>query len=439
MAAAMKENSMNHDRSNSLWAEALQVFPGGVNSPVRSFKSVGGSPFFVKEGKGAFLVDVDGNEYVDYVLSWGPLALGHACEEVVQAVCDAASRGFGYGAPTEVETLLARKIQSFIPSMEQLRFVSSGTEATMSAIRLARGYTGRDLIIKMDGCYHGHADGLLAKAGSGVATLALPDSPGVPEAITANTIIAPFNDIGHLREIFARYSGRIAAIILEPVAGNMGVVPPEPDYLQDLRMLTKAEGSLLIFDEVMTGFRVALEGAQGLFGVTPDLTVLGKVIGGGLPVGAYGGSQAIMDKLAPQGPVYQAGTLSGNPVAMTAGLKTLELLGEEGVFETMKNNLSALAENLGGLLKEKGIPYQQNQVGTMACTFFTEEPVKNYEDAKQSDTAFYAKWFHAMLEEGVYWAPSQFEAAFISKAHDAAVVERTLDAAQKVLSRGLSG
>jgi glutamate-1-semialdehyde 2,1-aminomutase len=437
MAAAMKVSSMNHDHSQSLWTEAREVFPGGVNSPVRSFKSVGGTPFFVKEGKGAFLIDVDGNQYVDYVLSWGPLALGHACEEVVQAVCEAAARGFGFGAPTEAETLLARKIQSFIPSLEQMRFVSSGTEATMSAIRLARGYTGRDLIIKMDGCYHGHADGLLAKAGSGVATLALPDSPGVPEAVTASTIIAAFNNIENLREIFARYPGEIAAVILEPVAGNMGVVPPEPGYLEALRQLTRSEGCLLIFDEVMTGFRVALEGAQGLFGITPDLTVLGKVIGGGLPVGAYGGRKAIMDHLAPQGPVYQAGTLSGNPVAMTAGLKTLELLGESGVFEKMCDRLTSLCTELGELLKQKGISYQQNRAGTMACTFFTEEPVRNYEDAKKSNTTFYARWFHAMMEEGVYWAPSQFEAAFISKAHDTTVIERTLDAAEKVLSRGL--
>ncbi|HNZ47315.1 MAG TPA: glutamate-1-semialdehyde 2,1-aminomutase [Candidatus Hydrogenedentes bacterium] len=430
---------MIHTKSKQLWDEAQQIFPGGVNSPVRSFKSVGGSPFFVHKGQGALLQDADGNEYVDYVLSWGPLILGHACPEVVQAVCEAAGRGFGFGAPTEVETLLAQKIRHHFPSMQMMRFVSSGTEAAMSAIRLARGYTGRNIIIKMDGCYHGHADSLLAKAGSGIATLALPDCPGVPEGITENTIVAPFNNAESIAEIFKAHPGEIAAVILEPVAGNMGVIPPAPGYLSALRSLTEKEGALLIFDEVMTGFRVAMEGCQGLFNVTPDLTILGKVIGGGLPVGAYGGRRDIMMHLAPPGPVYQAGTLSGNPVAMAAGLKTLEILGKPGLFGALTETMQKLCKELGALFARHGIPVYQTQAGTMACTFFSDQKVNDYKEAQKSDTALYARWFHAMMQEGVYWAPSQFEAAFISSAHDAVAIERTLDAAEKVLARGLPG
>jgi len=337
---------MKRPISDRLWQEAQEVLPGGVNSPVRAFKSVGGAPFFVQSGNGACLTDADGNTLIDYVLSWGPLAVGHAHPEVVEAVKLAAEQGFGFGIPTELETRLARKIREHVPSMERLRFVNSGTEAVMSALRLARGYTNRDLIIKMDGCYHGHADSMLARAGSGVATLGLPDSPGVPGDLSAKTLVAPYNDLESVAAAFQNFGGDIACVIVEPVAGNMGVVPPENGYLAGLRDLTQRHGALLIFDEVMTGFRVAPGGAQQRYGVVPDLTTLGKVIGGGLPVGAYGGRKDIMDHLAPNGPVYQAGTLSGNPMAMAAGLKTLEILERPGVFQAMETQMTALCTGL---------------------------------------------------------------------------------------------
>lgn len=428
---------MKRPISDRLWQEAQEVLPGGVNSPVRAFKSVGGAPFFVQSGNGACLTDADGNTLIDYVLSWGPLAVGHAHPEVVEAVKLAAEQGFGFGIPTELETRLARKIREHVPSMERLRFVNSGTEAVMSALRLARGYTNRDLIIKMDGCYHGHADSMLARAGSGVATLGLPDSPGVPGDLSAKTLVAPYNDLESVAAAFQNFGGDIACVIVEPVAGNMGVVPPENGYLAGLRDLTQRHGALLIFDEVMTGFRVAPGGAQQRYGVVPDLTTLGKVIGGGLPVGAYGGRKDIMDHLAPNGPVYQAGTLSGNPMAMAAGLKTLEILERPGVFHAMETQMTALCTGLGQAAKKAGVPVFQTQAGTMACLYFTDQPVHNFADAKKADTKRYARWFHAMLEQGVYVAPSQFEAGFISTAHDASIIERTLEAARKTLQEGI--
>lgn len=424
---------MNQDNSNKLWNEAQQVFPGGVNSPVRAFKGVGGMPFFVCSGSGPCITDADGNTLIDYVLSWGPLAAGHAHPQVVAAVKDAVEKGFGYGIPTEKETLLARKVMQHYPSIEMIRFVNSGTEATMSAIRLARGFTGRDLVVKIEGCYHGHVDSLLASAGSGVVTLGLPDCPGIPAAITNTTLVVPYNDLDAVKEVFARYGEDIACIIIEPVAGNMGVVLPEPGYLEGLRTVTREHGALLVFDEVMSGFRAELGGAQSHYNITPDITALGKVIGGGMPVGAYGGRREIMQHLAPLGPVYQAGTLSGNPVAMTAGLATIEVIEKPGVFECMVANMTRLNRELGALMREAGIPVFQTQVGTMACMFFTGEPVRNFAEAKRSDTNRYAKWFHAMVDNGVYLAPSQFEAAFISCTHTDDIINKTLDAARKSL------
>ncbi len=428
---------MKREISERLWQEAQRVLPGGVNSPVRAFKSVGGAPFFVRSGSGACLTDADGNTLIDYVLSWGPLAVGHAHPEVVEAVQNAAARGFGFGIPTELETMLAEKILCRFPLMEQVRFVNSGTEAVMSAIRLARGYTKREIIVKMDGCYHGHADSLLARAGSGVATLGLPDSPGVPRDLSAKTVVVPYNCLDSVSEAFHHFGSDIACVIVEPVAGNMGVVQPKPGYLEGLRALTTHHGALLIFDEVMTGYRVAPGGAQERYGIAPDLTTLGKVIGGGMPVGAYGGRKDIMDYLAPNGPVYQAGTLSGNPMAMAAGLKTLEILERPGVFQSMEKQMTALCEGLGQIARENGMPVYQTQAGTMACLFFSEQPVHNFTDAKKSDTKRYAKWFHAMLERGIYFAPSQFEASFISTAHDTTIIDRTLEAARETMEAGI--
>ena len=421
---------MIRENSNRLWEEAQQVLPGGVNSPVRAFKGVGGAPFFVRSGSGPYLTDADGNKLIDYVLSWGPLAAGHAHPAVVAAVKDAVEKGFGFGIPTEIETQLAHKIIRHYPSIEQIRFVNSGTEATMSAIRLARGYTDRDIVVKVEGCYHGHVDSLLAEAGSGVATFGLPDSPGVPAAVTESTVIVPYNDLDAINEVFARHGDNIACVIIEPVPGNMGVITPEPGYLEGLRSLTREHHALLLFDEVMSGFRVALGGAQEQYHVTPDITALGKVIGGGLPVGAYGGRQEIMAHLAPAGPVYQAGTLSGNPVAMSAGLATIEVIEAPGVFAQMVARLTQLNRELGAIMSEAGIPVYQNQAGAMAALFFTDIPVRNFKDAKSSDTKRYAAWFHAMLDNGVYLAPSQFEAGFISCAHDDDVIAHTLDAAR---------
>lgn len=423
---------MNHSKSKALFAAANQTLVGGVNSPVRAFKGVGGEPFFVKSGKGAVITDVDGNEYIDYVLSWGPLVLGHASEVVESAVRDALSRGASFGIPTEAEIRLAEKVASIVPCVQKLRLVNSGTEATMSAIRLARGYTGRDLVVKIEGCYHGHVDSLLVKAGSGLTTLGVPTSPGVPKAYAATTITIPFNDLEAVRTVFEEHGEHIACLIVEPVAGNMGVVLPEPGYLAGLKAFTEEYGALLIFDEVMTGFRAALGGAQERYGVTPDLCALGKVIGGGLPVGAYGGPAEIMDNLSPVGPVYQAGTLSGNPLATAAGLAALTAISQPGVIEGLEAQTTRLGEGFAQIAKEAGIPIFQTQAGSMACMFFHEGPIRNYDDATKSDTARYGKFFWGMLERGVYFAPSQYEALFMSTAHEDRHIDQTLEAAREV-------
>jgi glutamate-1-semialdehyde 2,1-aminomutase len=423
---------MNQTNSRHLWAEANKLLVGGVNSPVRAFKGVGGHPFFVKSGSGARILDVDGNEIIDYVLSWGPLVLGHAHPAVVEAVCKAMHDGASFGIPTEAEVRLAEKLVEHVPSMEKVRLVNSGTEATMSAIRLARGYTGRDLVVKMEGCYHGHVDSLLVKAGSGLTTFGTPTSPGVPEAYAKCTLTMPYNDLEAARAMFAEHGEHIACVILEPVPGNMGCILPEEGYLPGLRALTADHGALLIFDEVMSGFRVSLGGAQARYGVAPDLTTLGKVIGGGLPVGAYGGRAEIMNLLSPEGPVYQAGTLSGNPLATAAGLATLRALEDEGLFGIMEKKLQMLSEGFESIAREAGIPIYQTQAGSMACLFFHEGPVRNYAEACQSDTERFAKFFWGMLDRGVYFAPSQFEACFISSAHGGAEISRTLDAAREV-------
>ncbi|MBP8131929.1 MAG: glutamate-1-semialdehyde 2,1-aminomutase [Candidatus Hydrogenedentes bacterium] len=425
---------MRRNVSNQLWREANRVLVGGVNSPVRAFKGVGGDPFFVKSGKGAVITDADGNELVDYVLSWGPLVLGHAHPEVVEAVTKALEHGSSFGIPTEAETRLAEKVIEHVPSIERLRLVNSGTEATMSALRLARGHTGRDLVVKMEGCYHGHVDSLLVKAGSGLTTLGTPTSPGIPAAHAASTLTIPYNDLDAARAVFSEHGANIACLIVEPVAGNMGVVLPEPGYLEGLRAITAEHGALLIFDEVMTGFRVALGGAQERYDITPDLTTLGKVIGGGLPVGAYGGPAGIMDRLSPVGPVYQAGTLSGNPLATAAGLATLSVLERPGVVESIERKLAMLCDGLGEIAEEAGVPVCQTRAGSMACMFFHDGPVRNYAEATASDTQRYARFFWGMLERGVYFAPSQFEAAFMSSAHDDAVLDRTLEAARQVFA-----
>jgi glutamate-1-semialdehyde 2,1-aminomutase len=418
---------LNHERSKTLFEEAQRLIPGGVNSPVRAFRGVGGTPVFIARAKGPYLWDVDGNRYTDFVMSWGPLVLGHAPEAVVKALQAQAELGTSYGAPTELETRLARKVTELMPSVEMLRFVNSGTEATMSALRLARAFTKRDKIVKFSGHYHGHGDMLLVQAGSGVATLGLPDSPGVPRGAAQDTLTLPFNDLGAVEELFARFPEEIAAVILEPVAGNMGLVRPRAGYLEGLRRLTREYGALLIFDEVMTGFRVALGGAQAHYGVEPDLTTLGKVIGGGLPVGAYGGRREIMQWVAPAGPMYQAGTLSGNPLAMAAGLATLEEWSRPGVFEAAAQATRTLIEGIAALARQAGIPLQTDQAGTMFGFFFTEEPVRDYASAKTSDVQRYAKFFHAALERGVYLAPSQFEAGFTSAAHTREVVAQALE------------
>jgi glutamate-1-semialdehyde 2,1-aminomutase len=397
---------------------------------VRAFRAVGGQPLFIERGQGAYLIDVDGNGYIDYVLSWGPLILGHAHPEVVACLQEAVQCGTSYGAPSPLEVELARLIQSFMPGLEMLRFVNSGTEATMSALRLARAYTRRDKIVKFEGCYHGHADLLLVQAGSGVATLGLPDSPGVPPSTVQDTLVARFNDLESVETLFEHFPEQIAAVIVEPVAGNMGVVPPVEGFLPGLRRLTQQNGALLIFDEVMTGFRVHPGGAQALYGIQPDLTTLGKVIGGGLPVGAYGGKREILSMIAPSGPVYQAGTLSGNPLAMGAGIATLHVLSRSGVWEALEAGVSQLTEGIGDAAREAGVPVQQTRAGTMFCTFFSDQPVRDWPTAKNSDTARFGHFFQEMLSRGVYLAPSQFEAAFFSTAHSPEVVERTVEAAR---------
>jgi len=424
---------MAETNSERLYRQAEAVIPGGVNSPVRSCRAVGTNPLFIASGKGSKIFDVDGNAYIDYVGSWGPLILGHAHPEVVAAVKAAAERGTSFGIPTTLEVELAQLITELVPSMEMVRLVNSGTEATMSAIRVARGYTGRSKIIKFDGCYHGHADTLLVKAGSGVATLGIPGSAGVPADFVRYTLSLRFNDLKQVAEVMQKQGEEVAAIILEPVAGNMGVVPPEPEFLEGLRSWCAETGALLIFDEVMTGFRVALGGAQALYGVRPDLTCLGKVIGGGLPVGAYGGRRDIMSKVAPLGEVYQAGTLSGNPLAVTAGLTTLKLLTKTGVYEELEERSSYLFDEMNRLAAKHNVPASMNRVGSMGCLFFTDQPVVDFDSAQTADTQKFAQMFCSMLQQGVYLAPSQFEAAFVSLAHDQEDIAKTLAAADEAL------
>ncbi len=422
---------MKYDRSLELFSAASRVIPGGVNSPVRAFRSVGGDPLFIQRAAGSRMWDADGNEYLDFVGSWGPMIAGHRHPRVVEAVAEALDRGSSFGAPTELEVRLAQTVTEAVPSMEMVRMVSSGTEATMSAIRLARAATGRDGIIKFSGCYHGHADALLVKAGSGAATFGVPDSPGVPADFARHTHVAEFNDLESVRKLAEDNSGKIACVIIEPVAGNMGTVPPEPGFLEGLRSLCDSEGILLIFDEVMTGFRVAYGGAQELYGVTPDMTTLGKIIGGGLPVGAFGCRREIMQLLAPEGGVYQAGTLSGNPLAMSAGLATLALLREEGVYAGLEEKTARLAAGIERAAADAGAPIRSTRVGSMFCAFFTDEEVRGWTTAARCDTAAFARYFRAMLERGVYLAPSQFETAFVSMAHTDEDIDRTIEAARE--------
>ncbi|HLT20410.1 MAG TPA: glutamate-1-semialdehyde 2,1-aminomutase [Thermomicrobiales bacterium] len=425
-------------RSAELFERAQQLLPGGVNSPVRAFGAVGGTPRFIQGASGSRVTDADENVYIDYVCSWGPLIAGHANPVVVEAVQQAAARGTSYGAPTEGENELAELIIERFPAIEKVRFVSSGTEAAMSAVRLARAATGRDLIVKFDGCYHGHADSMLVAAGSGVMTFGQPDSPGVPEALAKLTISIPYNDISVVEQVFKENGDKIAAVLIEPVAGNMGVIPPTEGFLEALRQLTRSNGALLIFDEVITGCRVARGGAQERFGIDPDLTILGKIIGGGLPVAAYGGSADLMNQLSPVGNVYQAGTLSGNPLAMAAGIATLKLLDEPGVYAALEESAAYLSAGLGDAAESAGIDVQLQRVGSMMTMFFSDQPATDYQSAKRADTALYARYFHAMLDRGVYFAPSQFECGFVSTAHTRADLDATIEAAHDAL-KSLAG
>jgi len=423
-------------RSHDLFLQAQKYIPGGVNSPVRAFRGVGGDPVFFKKAQGAYLFDEDNNKYVDYVGSWGPMIVGHAHPQVLQAVQEMVAQGLGYGAPTAIETEMATKVCTLVPSVEMVRMVNSGTEATMSAIRLARGYTGRDKLVKFEGCYHGHSDSLLVKAGSGALTLGVPTSPGVPASLAEHTITLQYNDIDQVQKAFEEVGEQIACIIVEPVAGNMNCIPPEPGFLKGLREICDQYQSVLIFDEVMTGFRVALGGAQAYYGVTPDLTTLGKVIGGGLPVGAFGGKQQIMEKIAPLGPVYQAGTLSGNPVSMAAGLATLNLVSAPGFHEHLDKTARALCQGLKERATAAGIPLATNQVGGMFGFFFSEaENISRFDQVTQCDIERFKTFYHAMLQEGVYLAPSAYEAGFVSSAHDEQAIAFTLDAAEKTFPK----
>jgi len=425
--------------SETLFEEAQRYIPGGVNSPVRAFRAVGGTPRFIAQAAGSKVYDVDGRDYIDYVASWGPMILGHAHPQVVQAVQRAAERGTSYGAPTEAEVILARMLCEAFPSIELVRLVSSGTEAAMSAMRVARGFTKRDLIVKFDGCYHGHTDGLLVQAGSGATTFGIPNSGGVPTSYTQQTLSLPFNNLAAVREAFERYRGCIAAMVLEPVPGNMGVVLPAPGFLQGLRELTAQDGTLLVFDEVITGFRVQYGGAQHLYGVIPDLTILGKIIGGGLPVGAFGGRRDIMEQIAPLGPVYQAGTLSGNPLAVTAGIETLRLLRDPGLYERLEAKARQLCDGVQDAAERAGVPVYATRIGSMFCTFFSDHPVTDYASASTSDTARFRRYFHALLDAGVYVAPSQFEAGFISTVHTDDDIERTIEASHQAFQAAARG
>ncbi|MBA2881847.1 glutamate-1-semialdehyde 2,1-aminomutase [Desulfosalsimonas propionicica] len=421
-------------RSYRLFQRAREVIPGGVNSPVRAGKAVAQDPLFIEKGDGCRIYDVEGSEYIDYVCSWGPLILGHRHPEVIKAVQDVLARGVSFGAPVDLEVELAEMIVEAVDAVEMVRMVNSGTEATMSAVRASRAYTGRDLIVKFDGCYHGHADHLLVAAGSGVATLNIPGSPGVPDAVVAHTLSLPYNDIGAFESLMKEKGDQIAAVIVEPVAGNMGMVAPEPGFLEALRRETEKCGAVLIFDEVMCGFRVAWGGAQRLYGVNADLTCFGKIVGGGMPVGAYGGKKEIMEQIAPQGPVYQAGTLSGNPLAMAAGIATLKQLQKPGFYQALEENSARLAEGLGRIAQRMGVEVTLNRVGSMMGMFFTPGPVRNFEEAKTSDTDRFAAYYRAMLEKGIYLAPSQFEAVFLSAAHETADIDTTLAAAEAVMA-----
>ncbi len=426
-------HTMKVKKSKGFFEKAVALMPGGVNSPVRAFKAVGGSPLFIGRANGSRIYDVDGNEYIDYVLSWGPMIAGHSHPAVVKALKAAVEKGTSFGAPTPLEIELAQRVKEAYPSIEKVRMVNSGTEATMSAIRAARGFTGRDTIVKFEGCYHGHADGLLVKAGSGAATFGVPDSPGVPKSYAKNTLTLPYNDVKAFKELLEREGKSIACVIVEPVVGNIGCVLPKPGFLEALRKETKKHGIVLIFDEVMTGFRVSYGGAQAHYGIKPDLTCLGKVIGGGLPVGAYGGRNEIMSIISPEGPVYQAGTLSGNPIAMTAGIETLKILSKKGTYEKLERAMQQLEEGLRDAAKRAGVPTKFYRAGTMFCTYFTGQEVVDYRTAKTSDTEKFAEFFRGMLKQGINLAPSQFEAGFLSIAHTRGDIDRTVEAAYHAL------
>ena len=424
---------MNWGKSKRLFSAALKVIPGGVNSPVRAFKAVGGDPLFIARAKGSKIYDVDGNEYIDYVLSWGPMIAGHSHPSVLKALESAIKKGTSFGAPTSLEVELAQRVIAVYPSIEKIRMVNSGTEATMSAIRVARGYTGRDKIVKFEGCYHGHADGLLVKAGSGAMTFGVPDSPGVPKSYAQNTLTLPFNDSDKFRDLVRKQGKSIACVIIEPVVGNIGCVLPKPGFLETIRKETRKYGIVLIFDEVMTGFRVSHGGAQAYYGIKPDMTCLGKVIGGGMPVGAYGGKREIMSKVAPEGPVYQAGTLSGNPIAMTAGIETLKILSLKGTYEKLEKTMEHLEGGLRDAAKRAGVKTKFYRAGTMFCTYFTEREVTDYATAKTSDTVKFARFFRGMLRRGINIAPSQFEAGFLSLAHTRKDIDKTIQAAYEAM------